>query len=621
MKKGTFWLVITLLMVTSMVLASCGTSTTTSTTTAKTTTQTNTVIPSSTTSPTTTTKVSTTTPTSTTGANWWDKLGKPQYGGTIVYSSGFDFTNHDPFSSMGGASMETAWMDKLASDNWTIDPAVFNYRIAWRPPQYVGGQLAQSWEFTSPNTLVFHLRQGVRYQNIDPVNGRELTSADIVYHYQRLYGLGSSMKGAAALATSPMAQTLSTITANDKYTVTMVWKSTNPEYITETWQAAGGEHCIEAKEAVDKWGDLTDWHHAVGTGPFIMKDLVSGASVTLSKNPTYWAYDERYPQNQLPYADTLKILIIADNATAMAALRTGKIDVIENISSTNAQAIMKSNPEIQQTLVPYSCLTIDPRYDKAPFSDLKVRKAMQMAIDLPTIASTYYAGNSPATPSSLTSMYETGWDLPYAQWPQALKDEYTYNPKAAKQLLTDAGFPNGFKTNCVADSGGDLDLLQIVKSYFMAIGIDMSIQTMDSASWTTYVRTQRKQDALAYRSSGQIGMSYEPLRQFLRYTTGYAANYTNVSDPKIDDFYAKAMAGNNMDDIKKLLQDLNLYFAQQHFETSLIYANLYALNQPWLKGYSAQNFSVSGGSSGPLFLGFYASRFWVDAALKKSFGK
>ena len=144
---------------------------------------------------------------------------------------------------------------------------------------------------------------------------------------------------------------------------------------------------------------------------------------------------------------------------------------------------------------------------------------------------------------------------------------------------------------------------------------------MDSASWTTYVRTQRKQDALAYRSSGQIGMSYEPLRQFLRYTTGYAANYTNVSDPKIDDFYAKAMAGNNMDDIKKLLQDLNLYFAQQHFETSLIYANLYALNQPWLKGYSAQNFSVSGGSSGPLFLGFYASRFWVDSALKKSFGK
>jgi len=478
MKKGTFWLVITLLMVASMILASCGTSTTTSTTTAKTTTQTNTVIPSSTTSATTTTKVSTTTPTSTTGANWWDKLGNPQYGGTIIYSSGFDFTNHDPYSSMGGASMETAWMDKLASDDWTVDPAVFNFRIAWRPPQYVGGQLAKSWEFTDASTLVFHLRQGVHYQNIDPVNGRELTSADIVYHYQRLYGLGSSMKGAPALTTSPMAQTLSTITANDKYTVTMVWKSTNPEYITETWQAAGGEHCIEAKEAVDKWGDLTDWHHAVGTGPFIMKDLVSGASVTLSKNPNYWAVDERYPQNQLPYADTLKILIIADSATQMAALRTGKIDAIDNVSTQNANSILKSNPEIQQTLVPYSCLTIDPRYDKAPYNDVRVRKAMQMAIDLPTIAATYYFGNSPSTPSSLTSMYETGWDLPYAQWPQALKDEYTYNPKAAKQLLTDAGFPNGIDVKITALVGQE-DACTALKQYWDAAGIRTTIDMAD----------------------------------------------------------------------------------------------------------------------------------------------
>jgi len=48
----------------------------------------------------------------------------------------------------------------------------------------------------------------------------------------------------------------------------MVWSSSNPEYIAETWQAAGGEHCIVAKEAVDKWGDVQDWHHATGTGHF-----------------------------------------------------------------------------------------------------------------------------------------------------------------------------------------------------------------------------------------------------------------------------------------------------------------------------------------------------------------
>ena len=620
MKKGAIWIALTCLMVMSMILASCNNTTITTTSTS---TGTTTTTATATTTKTTTTTTTTTTKTSTTATatgKWWDSLGVPQYGGDLVYSSGFDFTNHDPYSSMGGASMETAWMDKLASDNWTVDPAKFSYSIAWRPDEYMGGQLAQSWELTDPSTLVFHLRQGIRWQNIDPTYGREFTSADVVYHYQRLYGLGSSMKGSPYLATSPMATTLISVTANDKYTVTMKWKSTNPEYIMETWEAAGGEHCIEAKEAVDKWGDLTDWHHAVGTGPFILKDLVSGGSVTMIKNPNYWAHDERYPQNQIPYVDTLKILIIADSATQLSALRTGKIDAIDNISSQNAAAINKTNPEILQKLVPYSCLTIDPRDDLKPYNDPKVRQAMQQAIDLATIAGSYYGGNSPSTPSSLTSMYETGWALPYDQWPQAVKDSYKYDPAAAKKLLADAGYPNGFKTNVIADSSGDMDLLQIVKSYFMAVGIDMDIKTMDPASWTSYVRTQKKHDALAYRSSGQIGMSYEPLRQFLRYTTGYAANYTMVSDPKVDDFYNKAMAANNMADIKQLLADLNVYFAQQHFEISLVYANLFALYQPWLKGYSAQSMSISGGSSGPLLLGFYAARFWIDQDLKKSLG-
>jgi hypothetical protein len=93
-----------------------------------------------------------------------------------------------------------------------------------------------------------------------------------------------------------------------------------------------------------------------------------------------------------------------------------------------------------------------------------------------------------------------------------------------------------------------------------------------------------------------------------------------VSDPTVDGFYTKAMASTDQAQIKQYLKDLNVYFAQQHFEVSLIYANLFALYQPWLKGYNAQNFSISGGSSGPLFMGFYTARFWVDQKVKASFG-
>ena len=80
--------------------------------------------------------------------------------------------------------------------------------------------------------------------------------------------------------------------------------------------AVNPTQCLENPEAVKKWGNLNDWHHAIGTGPFILKDFVSGSSATLIKNPNYWGYDERYPQNKLPYVDTVKFLIIPDEATA-----------------------------------------------------------------------------------------------------------------------------------------------------------------------------------------------------------------------------------------------------------------------------------------------------------------
>ena len=124
-----------------------------------------------------------------------------------------------------------------------------------------------------------------------------------------------------------------------------------------------------------------------------MQDFVSASSATLVKNPNYWGYDERYPKNKLPYEDSLTYLIIPDNATALAGLRTGKIDFIEQIPFQHAQSIQKTNPEILQTTIAMTtAITVDPRNDVKPFNDIRVRKAMQMAIDLPTIAKTYYGG-------------------------------------------------------------------------------------------------------------------------------------------------------------------------------------------------------------------------------------
>ena len=106
----------------------------------------------------------------------------------------------------------------------------------------------------------------------------------------------------------------------------------------------------------------------------------------------------------------MKYLIIPDETEAAAAMRAGKLDIIHQISYKQAQAIQKSNPEIQMIVTSGDpATTIQMRNDKPPFNDIRVRKAMQMAIDLPTIAKSYYGGTVEPYPSTLTNREMKGW--------------------------------------------------------------------------------------------------------------------------------------------------------------------------------------------------------------------
>ena len=306
-------------------------------------------------------------------------------------------------------------------------------------------------------------------------------------------------------------------------------------------------------------------------------------------------------------------MIIPDEDEAMAAMRTGKLDVTDRVSFKQAQAMQKTNPEILQMAYPDAAISLDPRNDRPPFNDIRVRRAMQMAIDLPTIAKSYYRGSVLPYPCSITSNYMKGWGFPYNDWPQDLKDEYAYNPREAKQLLADAGYPNGFKTNIVAANTSDLDLLQIVKSYFAQAGIEMEIRTMEPADLVAFVQTDKKHDQLTY--GGSLGSGHEPLRQLTRFQTGSSGNpQLMVSDPVFDSFYPKALAATNVDEVKRIFRDANEYVARQHFAISLLQPMRYVLYQPWLKGYSGQFGSISWS---PQSLSFYAARFWIDREPEK----
>ena len=93
-----------------------------------------------------------------TADRWWDKLGTPQYGGEMVVRSTRNIVNFDPYNGAHLTEIYGAWLERLCAEDWTLDPAVFSYKTM-APNHFLRGHLAESWEFSDPYTLVFHLRK------------------------------------------------------------------------------------------------------------------------------------------------------------------------------------------------------------------------------------------------------------------------------------------------------------------------------------------------------------------------------------------------------------------------------------------------------------------------------
>jgi peptide/nickel transport system substrate-binding protein len=466
------------------------------------------------------------------------------------------------------------------------------------PTRFVKGNLAESWETPDPLTIVLHLRKGVMFQAKPGVMvSREMTADDVVFCINRIHDspkitlYGNYVKPAAS--------------AKDKYTVVVKMKEFDANWVVNV--GTGYYTRIYPPELVK--AGINDWKNAVGTGPFILTSYVSGASLTFEKNPNYWGtttIDGK--EYKLPFVDKLEWPIIVDESTRLAALRTGKCDINESVSYKYRDSLAQTNPDL--TRYKYLVVSHYPlvmRMDVKPFDDIRVRRAISMAIDREGYITSFCGGDAEMLPWPYPSSWGEDFYTPIDKLPESARELFEYNPTKAKQLLADAGYPTGFKTEMVIQSTmGDYGAF-LAANLKQNLGVEVELKLYDYAVYLSimYGRT--------YKAMYFMGRSNsDPLR--ILTTSGVPGELWNsamMNDPYYTENIKKAATMTNEVERNKLLKELNVYLIDQVGYAIIPSGYTYSYAQPWVKNwYGDLNLSTRGA-------GLVHANAWLDLNLKK----
>jgi ABC-type transport system substrate-binding protein len=379
------------------------------------------------------------------------------------------------------------------------------------------GDLAESWQ-SSPDHRVwtFKLRQGVKWQNVAPLNGRELVAADVKYCYEQYAKEGVQ---------SFTFQEIEGMETPDKHTLRVHLKTPNslfPQSLAESVAV------IFSREVLEADGDLKK--RMIGTGPYILKEHTRKVRVVLQRNPDY--YDKGRP-----YIDEYVILSTPDTATRVAAFRTGQSDFLSLASPSEVETVRKTNPaavvqSYHNTLTPFGLALAQ---DRPPFNDVRVRRAISMAIDRQKQVDTIYEGHG-----------MPGWGVPYIYFqdaPPTAKDLgpwWQYRPEEAKKLLGEAGHPNGFSTTLFYYEYFPqmTSQVQVVQQDLKKnLNIDVKITKLDYTSYYgRYVDNKWDGMSWGFQSGHAVGLDE---RTYVYMHSKSTKNFFRVNDPVIDELTTK----------------------------------------------------------------------------------
>jgi peptide/nickel transport system substrate-binding protein len=514
-------------------------------------------------------------------ALWGAAAGQPKYGG-ILRVRGYDPIHFDHHLTLNFKTNTTLSFAYSTLVRYKVGPEV-------RPGTFtIEPHLAERWEQPDDTTYVFHLRQGVKWHNKPPLNGRELVADDVKFTYERfLTEAGNPLRF--------MLEPIDRIEVVDRYTVKFLLKEPFVWLVNVLANPIGT--WIIAPEAVQKFGDLKKPESIIGTGPFILERYEPNVKTVFKRNPDYFLKDQ-------PYVDSVEWLVLEDPSTGLAMYRAGQIDCGPaawwGVRQQDLETLQKSHPKLvyQDFLSNVTSSVLYMRTDTPPFNDVRVRRAISMAIDRQGIIEAVYLRGEP-TPAIARGATE--WSLPIDQLGEGAR-YYQHDPKEARRLLADAGFPKGFKTSISTTNGYGpdlLDVVQLVQGYLKDVGIEAEMKLQEYGAYMA-TTNQGKFEGMAM---GPLSITWEPDSVLYgMYAPDQPRNSAHVNDPKLTAMLKEQRRTKDLEARKQLIFDIERYVAAQQY---YVYTNSNVITgtwQPYVKNYAPNPTFDFGGRAAALWL-------------------
>ena len=380
------------------------------------------------------------------------------------------------------------------------------------PGQAQEPSLAESWS-QSKDGLVweFVLRKNVRFHN-----GELMTAEDVKFSFDRYRGASAKL----------LKDKVASIEIVGPHRLRFRLKQPWPDFMTFYATPATGAAWVVPKKYVEKVGDEGFKKAPVGAGPYKFAAFRPGVELVLEAHEGYW--------RKVPNVKTLVLKVIPDEATRLAALKRGEVDIAYSITGPLAEELKRTpGLTLKPTYMPFTSwiAPVDQWDPKSPWADRRVRLAANLAIDRDSINQASYLGLAKVSNSVVPSQMEYFWQAPAPR----------YDAAQARKLLAEAGYANGFDAG---ELNGEMiygaAIGEPALNYLNAVGIRVRLRLMERAGYYTEY-AEKKLRGLMHTGSAAFGNAATRLES---YVIG-GGRYVYGSHPDMDGLFSEQVNETN----------------------------------------------------------------------------